>query len=258
MRVGTGRLLRRAAVCGTLGVVALACGRPADAPSAAPSAAATPVDILATGTKLYSQSDEELIIRDFFQDRREGFFLDVGCASPIENSNTYYLESRLGWSGIGVDALPEFQQAWARKRPRSRFFNFYVSDHSDTVEPFYRSEHRGTSSARKDEDGQMKGPGGKIVRAQELQVPTITLDKLLDAQGVKRLDFMSMDIEGFEPVALAGFDIARFRPRLVCIEAKPAVREQILAYFAGHDYERIERYLARDQVNYYFKPKAAH
>ena len=37
-------------------------------------------DILGTEKTLYSQHDEELIIRDFFQDRREGFFLDVGCA----------------------------------------------------------------------------------------------------------------------------------------------------------------------------------
>ncbi len=222
-----------------------------------PAPLQAPGSILSTGTKLYSQSDEELIIRDFFHDRRAGFFLDVGCASPIANSNTYYLESELGWSGIGVDALPEFAQSWQRKRPRSRFFNFFVSDHSDTVEPFYRSEHKGTSAARKDDDGQMKGPAGKVVKAEEIHVPTTTLDKLLEAEGVKHLDFMSMDIEGYEPIALAGFDIERFKPELVCIEAKPDVRDQILAYFARHHYERIERYLAHDRVNYYFTPQAA-
>ena len=61
-------------------------------------------DILGTEKKRYSQHNEELIIRDFFQDRREGFFLDVGCAWPIRNSTTYYLEKHLGWSGIGIDA----------------------------------------------------------------------------------------------------------------------------------------------------------
>ena len=30
--------------------------------------------------RLYSTFDEELIIRDYFQDRRGGFYLDVGCA----------------------------------------------------------------------------------------------------------------------------------------------------------------------------------
>ncbi len=45
--------------------------------------------------RLYSVFDEELIIRDFFQDRREGFFLDVGCSEPIKGSNTFYLEKHL-------------------------------------------------------------------------------------------------------------------------------------------------------------------
>ena len=59
-------------------------------------------DIVGTEKSLYSQSQEEVIVRDFFQDRRDGVFLDVGCASPVTNSNTYYLEHHLGWTGIGI------------------------------------------------------------------------------------------------------------------------------------------------------------
>lgn len=43
-----------------------------------PAAAGAPADILEKGQKLYSQHDEELIIRHFFDDRRDGFFVDVG------------------------------------------------------------------------------------------------------------------------------------------------------------------------------------
>jgi FkbM family methyltransferase len=238
---------------------AAACGRPSAEPASrapAASAAATPVTAAGTailaGKPLYSQHNEELIVRDYFQDRRDGVFLDVGCASPIQDSNTYYLEKHLGWSGIAVDALPEFAQSWERKRPRSRFFNFYVSDHADTVEPFYRSALRGTSSGRKDQ----KGPGGRAVPLEEIKVPTTTLNKLLDTNGVARIDFLSMDIEGHEPPALAGFDIERFRPALACVEAKPANRDAIKRYFAEHGYEQLERYLEHDTVNYYFAPKA--
>ena len=41
------------------------------------------VDILGTEKKKYSQFDEELVIRDFFQDRRGGFFVDVGASQPV-------------------------------------------------------------------------------------------------------------------------------------------------------------------------------
>jgi len=203
------------------------------------------------GTPLYSQHKEELIVRDFFADRRKGVFLDVGCASPIKDSNTYYLERHLGWSGIAVDALPEFAPSWLRKRPRSRFFNFYVSDHAGTIEPFYRSPLRGTSSGRKDQ----KGPAGRELPVQKIQVPTTTLDRLLDDNGVAHIDFLSMDIEGHEPAALAGFDVERFRPALACLEAKPENREAIKRYFAAHGYEQLERYLEYDPVNYYFTPR---
>lgn len=66
---------------------------------------------------------------------------------------------------------------------------------------------------------------------------------------------MSMDVEGHEPPALRGFDIDRFQPELVCIEAKPANREFIRSYFAKHGYEQLEKYLEYDMSNYYFARK---
>jgi FkbM family methyltransferase len=214
-------------------------------------AATSPARIL-TEKPLYSQSKEELVIRNFFKDRRNGFFVDVGCASPIANSNTYYLEHHLGWTGIGVDALAEYAPAWKEKRPGSRFFAFLVSDHADTVDTFYRSELRGISSVEK----RNIAPAGDSVKWEEMKVPSTTLNKLLDANKVSRIDFLNMDIEGHEPPALAGFDIERFQPELVCIEAKPQNREKIMKYFADHGYRRLKRYIAYDEVNYYFVPGA--
>jgi FkbM family methyltransferase len=221
---------------------------PSIVPAPAPAPAATSAARILTEKPLYSQSKEELVIRNFFKDRRQGFFVDVGCASPNANSNPYYLEHHLGWTGIGVDALAEYAPAWKEKRPGSRFFAFLVSDHSDTVDTFYRSELRGISSVEK----RNIAPGGDAVKWEEMKVPTTTLNKLLDQNGVTRIDFLNMDIEGHEPPALAGFDIDRFRPDLVCIEAKPENREKIMKYFADHRYRRLKRYIPYDEVNYYF------
>ena len=65
-----------------------------------------------------------------------------------------------------------------------------------------------------------------------------------------------MDIEGSEPAALAGFDIEKYQPKLVCIEAAAANREILLAYFEKHSYQRIED--KRDTTNWYFTPKTAY
>jgi hypothetical protein len=59
------------------------------------------------------------------------------------------------------------------------------------------------------------------------------------AHGLTGIDFLSIDIELAEPEALAGLDAQRYRPRLVCIEAYPQVRQHILNYFARHGYIRL-------------------
>jgi FkbM family methyltransferase len=207
------------------------------------------IDLLGTQKKLYSQFDEELVIRDFFQDRRGGFFLDVGAADPTINNTTFYLEKHLDWTGFAVDAVLDYGILWQMQRPRSRFFNYLITDHAGSPETFYHAGVRTLSSTMKDRKW-----GEQTLGAVEVQVPTMTLTKLLDENGIARIDFLSMDIEESEPAALKGFDIERFRPELVCIEAVERIQPEIQAYFDAHGYERIDRYLERDPVNWYFTP----
>ena len=86
-----------------------------------------------------------------------------------------------------------------------------------------------------------------------VEVETSTLDTLLERQGVEKIDFLSMDIEGAELAALKGFDIKRFRPDLCCIETDR--RDAVVAYFESNGYELIEKYLKADKMNLYFRPK---
>ncbi len=210
-------------------------------------------DILGTEKKRYSQFDEELIIRDFFQDRRNGFFLDVGAADPQRNSTTYYLEKHLGWSGLAIDALPRYAPRYESERPKTKFFNYIVTDHFGTVDEFYMvkgaPDLSSTIKDRKFGEAQLKD--------ETIRIPTMTLDKLLDDHEVKRLDFMSMDIERGAPKALAAFDIERFKPELICIEAGAGedYRKGLADYFEAHGYRRLDKYLAYDWVNWYYTPR---
>jgi len=203
-----------------------------------------------------SQHGEEWIIRDFFQNRRGGFFLDVGANHYQAHSNTYFLEVELGWEGIAVEPLVEFGADYTRFRPRTRFRPFFVSDVSEQEALLYSlpSAPRVSSGVERFTTGAAEE--FKLDEAPERRtVPTITLDDLLSAEGVERIDFLSMDIELWEPKALAGFSVQRFRPALVCIEAHPEVRQQILDYFAQHGYVVVGRYLRADIWNLYFTPR---
>lgn len=240
--------------------------------------------LLRDGKSLYSQFDEELIIRDFFQDRRNGFFVDVGAYHWKDASTTYYLERHLGWSGIAIDAFEQYGVGYRKNRPRSRFFSYIVTDHSGTKETLYLAgpmssvnedhvpgalailrdpeardalhdwdilDERYASELRK---ALTDASAVKEVPRREIEVETITLNELLDRNGVGKIDFLSMDIEGAEPKALAGFDIERFRPELVCIEMTVGIQEEISNYFEAHGYERIRAYAEYDAVNWYFRP----
>jgi FkbM family methyltransferase len=203
----------------------------------------------AYGPARYSQFAEEWIIRDFFKDKREGVFVDVGANHYQDSSTTFYLEERLGWSGLAIEPLAQFEADYKTYRPRTRFLPFFVSDASDQFAKMYvLDEHTVVSSA----DKAFTERTGKNPR--QIQVPTITLNDLLPKNGIERFDFLSMDIELSEPKALAGFDLDRFRPTLVCIEAHDEVRQWILDYFARHGYVIVGKYLPADEHNLYFTP----
>ena len=208
-----------------------------------------PDDILVHGTKLYSQHDEELIIRHFFDDERGGVFLDVGCWDWKDGSTTLYLEEKLGWSGIGVDAQPKVRAGYEQHRPRTKFQNFIVTDRSGMTGKLYVGGQ--VSSI---DEKHVEQFGAQWDQADPIEVPTITLNDLLSQNRIEHVDFVSMDIEGAEPKALAGFDINKYKPRLVLIESSPEIREALLLYFKTHGYERIDEYLPYDSVNWYFRP----
>lgn len=199
----------------------------------------------------YSEGPEEWIIRDFFNDRRGGFFVDVGANHYSRFSKTYYLERALGWSGLAIEPQRVFAADYARHRPRTKFLPFFVSDVSNEQAKMYvlRSNRVVTSGSRAFVEQYGRNP-------EEQTATTITLNDLLESEGVQRVDFLSIDIELWEPKALAGFDIDRYRPALVCIEALGPVRQFILDYFAKHGYTVIGAYLRADTQNLYLTPLA--
>ncbi len=166
----------------------------------------------------------------------------------MNESNTYYLESQLGWSGVAVEALSEFAEGYRVNRPRTKFVAMFASDAPDTTVSLFVPPSNSLVASSNREFTVREGTPG-VART----VPTTTLTVALEQAGVDKLDFMSMDIELSEPKALKGFDIDRFQPAFVCIESHPDVRQAILDYFADHQYVVVGKYLRMDPNNLYFR-----
>jgi len=194
-----------------------------------------------------TEREEEWMIRDFFKDRRNGFFVDVGANHYRVTSKTYYLETTLGWSGLAIEPQRQYAADYLRYRPRTKFFPFFVSNRSDETAQLYVLRNSPlVASSDRDFIKQFGQPD------EVRTVPTVALSDLLDRESVKAVDFLSIDIELNEPKALEGFDIERFKPALVCIEGLAPVRQRILDYFAEHHYVVVGKYVWVDRENFYF------
>jgi hypothetical protein len=68
------------------------------------------------------------------------------------------------------------------------------------------------------------------VSSYEVRVPVATLSALLDKHGIKRVDLLSLDVEGYELNALKGLDFTQHAPRFMLIEAR--FRQEIDDYVA--------------------------
>jgi FkbM family methyltransferase len=201
------------------------------------------------GPERHSQFAEEWVVRDFFNDERGGVFVDVGANDYKRFSNTYYLETKLGWSGLAIEPQTKFAADYVKYRPRTRFVPLLVSDVSDREAELYVPRSNDLVASGSAEFAKAWGSP-----TDTLVTKSITLDELLNRTGVSNVDFLSMDIELGEPAALAGFSIEKVRPRLVCVEAHPAVRQKTLNYFARHGYVLVGKYWRADGHNFWFAP----
>ncbi|MGC1467174.1 MAG: FkbM family methyltransferase, partial [Pseudolabrys sp.] len=155
--------------------------------------------------------DHEMRLVAAFFGGTKGFFVEVGANDPHARSQTLHLE-RAGWTGILIEPQPDLAEKLRTMRTGKVFAVACSSpEHAGRTMPLHVA---GPLSSL---DREHMAPGAAPERV--IEVPIRTLDSLLDeADAPKPLDFLSIDVEGHEIEVLRGFDIARWRPRLILLE----------------------------------------
>lgn len=69
----------------------------------------------------YSQIQQDIIVLELLNQKKNGIFVDIGCAGPIRFSNTCLLEKTFDWSGLAIDIQNETDGfgEWSVLRPKS-------------------------------------------------------------------------------------------------------------------------------------------
>jgi FkbM family methyltransferase len=153
---------------------------------------------------------EARLIADFFGDRK-GYFVEVGANEPRARSQTYHLE-QAGWTGVLVEPQPALADRLRAERKAQVFAVACSSpDNAGKTLPLHVA---GPLSSL---DRLSMAPGARPETV--IEVPVRTLDSVLEEAGAPAgFDFLSIDVEGHELDVLRGFDIARWRPRLILLE----------------------------------------
>ena len=168
----------------------------------------------------FSQHGEDIIaLRAFDRSRGPRFFVEVGMIDGRRFSNTLALEQH-GWRGVCVEAHPGFVDRVRRNRPNSAVVHCAAADRAGVL-PFH-ADPRGDLSglAPRDADQMRDRFGDDFQGYRVVDVPVRTLDDILtEANAPRDIEIVSIDIEGGELAALQGFDLDRWRPRLLILEA---------------------------------------
>ncbi len=182
---------------------------------------------------VFPDTAEEALKADFFGAARSGFFVEVGANEPQHGSQTWPLE-QIGWTGILVEPQPDLA-VQLRHRRKARVvaaacsspenaggaMTLYLSGPHSSLQPelvVARSISHGT-----------------------VDVATRTLDDILVEAGAPTpIDFVSIDVEGHEVEVLRGFDIVRWRPRLILVEDH-VTNLATHRYLSGAGYRLIRR-----------------
>ena len=171
----------------------------------------------------YSQSGEDRILHalfSYFSDQTALSYYDIGAAFPVGHNNTY-LTYTMGGQGVLVEADPAYAHDYSAVRPRDAYVSAAIVPErlraGGTV-TFHILPDRGWSTAS-DEHLASAAAQGKGSPDRTIVVPCLTINELLESHSVGRaLDFISIDIEGFDKEVLAELDTDRFEPKAILAE----------------------------------------
>ena len=181
--------------------------------------------------------NEDTAILNYFKDKRNGFYVDVGCYHPIHRNNTYLLHKK-NWSGINIDTSQFSIDLFNHMRPKDLNYNCAISNKNEIVKLFYQKKLSQLSTTESDQAKTVFQ--GKI---KEKEIQAFTLDEILNRDRFIdfKIDFLDIDVEGADLKVLEGLSFEKFKPELVCVEihAKEIKQSDIYKFLVNKNYELL-------------------
>lgn len=154
-----------------------------------------------------SQAGQDLVVDNVMKHKRGGTFVDIGGYDGVTASNTLFLESRRGWTGLLVEPVPaQLKKAEAARTCPCLGVAVAPSEgEADFIE--ISDGYTQMSGLADTYNEKLLDTVRKNSRHKEnlLRVQTKTLSGILTEAGLQHPDFISLDIEGAEIACLQNF-----------------------------------------------------
>jgi len=162
----------------------------------------------------YAQNLEDVMLERCFRLQERGFYIDAGAMHPLLDSVTFAFYER-GWSGVNLEPNAEYCALLARFRPRDTNLGVGLAD-----APGEATLHILAGSGLSTLDpGSFERAAGLGYRQMTAPVRVTTLAAICERHASQTIDFLKIDVEGWEEKVIRGNDWRRFRPKVVLIEA---------------------------------------
>jgi|TARA_B100001094_G_scaffold187541_1_gene181764 FkbM family methyltransferase len=164
--------------------------------------------------KTYAMNNEDTAVLDYFKNKKNGFYVDVGCYHPIHRNNTYLLHKK-NWNGINIDTSEFSIDLFNFIRPKDLNYNCAISNKNEIIKVFYQKKLSQLSTTEIDQAKNVFQ--GNI---KEKKIEAFTLDEILNKSKYRntKIDFLDIDVEGADLKVLEGLSFDKYNPELICVE----------------------------------------
>ena len=165
----------------------------------------------------WSQEGEDILLNRIFGGKKNGFYVDVGAHHPMRFSNTHFFY-RKGWSGINIDAMPGSMEEFEKYRRRDINLELGVAQQESILDYYaFNDPALNSFSAKVVKERNLLKNNYHVIEIIKIKVKPLREILAYHLKG-RKIDFLNVDVEGFDLDVLKSNDWSKYRPRFVLAE----------------------------------------
>ena len=153
------------------------------------------------------------VITNIYNNKQNGYFIEIGAYDGNNMSNTYLLEKQYNWKGICVECNPLHFSKLIINRPNCNNCGYACFNEDDKFMDFINDDTGGCSGFV------VTNTHTHILNKGIIKVKTKTLSTILEYYNAPNfVEFLSLDTEGSEYDILKSHDFSKYLFGYICVE----------------------------------------